>query len=224
MKAKRKLSRGMKIFIVFITVAALAAAWYFLFFSAIRADIEELDSQIIDTNISIETEQHKNASVNAMRQYLEEGGLEKSALLTYDKERTLEQYLSFLNSLFGRAENYSISFGEPVRGSDYFIRRTYTVNVRADSYAQIRDMIDELENGPYRCIVSSLSITGASDIYYTYDVGLNGIGPLTGNFSITFIETLYDENGKMISDTTGLPARQSTQIDTEDDGLYTGRK
>lgn len=95
----------------------------------------------------------------------------------------LANEIEALSSIFDeKVENVSINWNEPTV-SDKTVRRNANINVRVSSYDQAKQIVKDIANLKYRCIITQLSMSTDSDS------SLNRTDTVNLSMTVTFYET-----------------------------------
>ena len=88
--------------------------------------------------------------------------------------------LNQLYGILGRTTDYSLSFTDPEVQEDGTVRRNISMSFHCDSYTDAKDVIGDLTDSQWRCLVSNLSITCSEGDMMAYGVDVSA--------TITFFE------------------------------------
>jgi hypothetical protein len=99
-----------------------------------------------------------------------------------------KEEIAFLNDILSDTIQYSVNFGDVTRSGDQ-IRRNFTLQYQTKTYAAAEDIMRQLCDGPYRCLVGDVRCSIDDD------------GIVTVNEAATFYETMVGG----VAD-SGLPA------------------
>lgn len=95
----------------------------------------------------------------------------------------LANEIEALSSIFDeKVENVSINWNEPTV-SDKTVRRNANINVKVSSYDQAKQIVKDIANLKYRCIITQLSMSTDSDS------SLNRTDTVNLSMTVTFYET-----------------------------------
>lgn len=122
-------------------------------------------------------------TLNRMEQVLEEKQEEETGILAV--YNNLENEIQELNLILSRAETYQISFQEP-QEEQGLIRREVWLDFTVKQYGEMRDILQQLQNGRYRCILKQAEIFAREG-----DVFQGGL--LEGSVRATFYERVGDQ-------------------------------
>lgn len=153
-------SKREKALILFLAVALLAVVWYMMIYRGTAESVADIEQRISDTQTQIETDTAQVAQLESMKQTVAEHkgkGATVKSIPDYDNVKPL---MSELNRVLGAAQGYSLSFDELDRdaASEYVLRGT-TMKFECASYEAAESAIDALADGPYPCVIDSVSIS-----------------------------------------------------------------
>ena len=180
---KKKLTATEKVLVVFLIVMVIGASWYLFFYKNITAEISSINEQASEVDSKISVASAKLAKMNSMQAELDEIFAENenpSQIAPYDNTQNV---LNQLNAILSTSKNYSLSISNPTSpDSNGIYRRTVSMSFSADSYEGAKEILMNLEQNHWRCIVSTVSFSG----------GTNGSlleGAVSISASITFFES-----------------------------------
>lgn len=155
-----------------------------------RAEAASIQTELDAVNAQVEL-------VNKMQTELDtiqKSGL-KSRMESYNNSKA---ELAMLNDVLSAATDYSISFSEVTRDGDQ-IRRAFTLQFVAPNYATMEQILSELAENPYRCLIGDISCSGTGQ-------GLDI--PVSASMTATFYETMVGGTPD-----AGLPADTAAEND-----------
>ncbi len=105
---------------------------------------------------------------------------------TYDN---LQRLMDFLNAVLRSAQDYSLSFQGLRQSEDgAILRREMEMSCAASSYRAAREVLEQLQNCPFRCQLGGLSMSPfAGEGQPDADAALTD-GPVQVSLSVTFFE------------------------------------
>lgn len=178
---KSKLSGRDTALIVFLLILVIGVAYYMLFYTPLQSELASVSNQIANTDAQIMTAQSKIAKMDAMQAEIDEilsrPEDEISEIAPYDNK---EEVLNQLNAIMRASDQYNLSFSEPVIGGDGSVRRNVTMNFSCSNFTTAKNIINNLQNCKWRCLVSNLSISGGGSV-------MNG--GVSVNATVTFFES-----------------------------------
>jgi len=181
MKRSSKLS-GREIFMVVALVALLAGVGYYMgFYTPLQNEIASINSQASSIDTQISSAASQIARMDVMQAELDElfadPNAKVSEIAPFDNK---EVVLNQLNGILQASLEYSLNFAEPNIGGDGTVRRNVTMNFRCADYASAKQIIKNLTESQWRCMVSNLSLSGGGNIME---------GEVSVNATITFFES-----------------------------------
>ena len=191
MKLTKQFTRREKVLLVILALL-LVFAFYFL---AVHRPVTEaldriqLESETITTDLTVlETKQQRMEQMQAeLDEILAQPNV--AEIPTYDN---LQQVMDFLNTVLSSASEYTLSFQslqQPENGS--ILRRSMQMTFISASYDGARNMIEHLQNCPYRCLLSDFSIAPATADGQSSDNSAALLdGPVQVSVTLTFYEKL----------------------------------
>ena len=172
----REFTRMEKVLLLVLVVILLSLVYYYFVDQPVRETIAsyEADSQMYQ--LQFDALQAKIIRLQNLQNNLhsleEEGNL--SYMPSYNSSKA---ELAFLNDILDDAIQYQISFSEVSRRGNQ-IRRNFTLQYQTEDYDAAQDIMYNLCNGEYRCLVGDIRCS----------VGANEI--VTINGTATFYETM----------------------------------
>lgn len=181
MKKSTKLS-GRDIFLVVILLALLAGLGYYMgFYTPLQNEIDSINSQIQNTDAQITAASGKIARMDVMQAELDEifarPKNEISEIAPYDNK---EVVLNQLNGILQASLEYNLNFATPTIQDDGTVRRNVSMTFRCADYASAKQIIKNLTESQWRCMVSNLALASEADIMD---------GEVSVNATITFFES-----------------------------------
>ena len=157
---RRRLTFRETVLLTVLLVLAAGSAYYMFFFRPNRDEKLAVDIQILAVQDQIETDQLRLARMQKMQSELEAifaDDPDPASMAPYDNGRAV---LHELSAVLAGAEDYSLSFTtSPSDESDDVIRRSVSMNFSCAGYEQARDILLQLHDSQYRCILENLSLT-----------------------------------------------------------------
>lgn len=157
----RDFSRTEKILIVVLVVLLLGLVYYQFVDKAVRASVDgaQAEKQALQTEIDIAQMrvQRLQSLKNTLDQLKEEGRMTYMASYNNSKPE-----VAFLNDILADTLSYSIEFDRVTRSGDQ-IRRSFKLSYMTSSFRVARNILDELGDGEFRCLVGDVSCAIAND-------------------------------------------------------------
>ena len=156
---KSNLSGRESIMLVFLVVLLIGVVYYMGFYSPLQKEMASIASQASDCDLQITTAMGKVQQMDSMQAELDEifsrPADEITEIAPYDNK---EVVLNQLYGILGRTQEYTLNFTDPVVQDDGTVRRNISMTFHCDSYAAAKNVIKDLTDSPWRCLVSNLSI------------------------------------------------------------------
>lgn len=209
---RRRLTFREIVLLTVLLVLAAGSAYYMFFFRPNRDEKLAVELQILAAQDQIETDQLRLSRKQKMQSELEDifsGDPDPASMAPYDNGRAV---LHELSSILAGAEDYSLSFStSPSAESDDVIRRTVSMNFSCAGYEQARDILGQLHDSQYRCVLENLSLSSRA-VAETYPgdqaAGASGqalrasdAAPASVDVSATLVYFEYTDGGADSGDT-----------------------
>lgn len=176
-----KLSGRESLMLVFLVVLIIGVAYYMGFYTPLQNDLSSISNQSAQTDSQITTAMAKVAKMDTMQAELDEifanAGDDITEIAPYDNK---EVVLNQLYGILSRTQDYSLSFTDPDVQSDGTVRRNISMNFHCESYSDAKEVIRDLTDSQWRCLVGNLSISADEE-----DMMESGV---TVTATITFFE------------------------------------
>ena len=178
---KSKLTARESLMLVFLVVLLIGVGYYMGFYTPLQNEIASIATQSSETDAQITTAMTKVKKMDDMQAELDEifaNATDKvTEIAPYDNK---EVVLNQLYGILGRTQDYSLSFTDPDVQSDGTVRRNISMIFHCESYADAKEVIKDLTDSQWRCLVSNLAIACDEDDMMAYGV--------TVTATITFFE------------------------------------
>ncbi len=178
---KSKLTARESLMLVFLVVLLIGVGYYMGFYTPLQNEMASIATQSAETDTLITTSMTKVAKMDEMQAELDEifarPAEEITEIAPYDNK---EVVLNQLYGILGRTQDYSLSFTDPEVQDDGTVRRNISMNFHCESYADAKEVIRDLTDSQWRCLVSNLAIACDEDNMMEYGV--------TVTATITFFE------------------------------------
>ena len=186
---KHKFSLREIILILIATVLALGILYY----QVIVKNYNEAKSLYNSSGIADEL---NVLTLKATKKKNMEDYISKHSNDTYGEIATYNNLANEINALAnvfnGKVDNVSISWSEPILDGT-IVRRNASVSFKTNSYELAKTLVSNISGLRYRCIITSLSMSGSDNN------NLSTTSEITVNLQVTFYETTTGA-----SDTSGL--------------------
>ena len=178
---KNKLTARESLMLVFLVVLLIGVGYYMGFYTPLQNEMASIATQSSEVDSQITTSMAKVAKMDDMQAELDEIFArpedEITEIAPYDNK---EVVLNQLYGILGRTQDYSLSFTDPDVQDDGTVRRNISMNFHCESYADAKEVIRDLTDSQWRCLVSNLAIACDEDDMMAYGV--------TVTATITFFE------------------------------------
>ena len=158
----RKLSIRERVLLLLLAVIAVVSAYVLLFSMPMSRRLEELNARIaqseeLTTQLEVRLTQQRQ-----MEQAVEQMAAREDALPVMPEYDNLQMVMVELNSILAGCQSYSISFrGEQAEGNVFC--RQAIMPFTCGSYAQARDVLERLQNGPLRGVLEEVQLSQQED-------------------------------------------------------------
>lgn len=184
----RKSMNKLQEVLIFILVCILLGVIYYQFIYK-RVENAKVQYDTTDLETQIMNQQMISMNIRNMKQEIAENKKENTGvIITYNN---LKAEINELNDIFGGAEDFSFGFDQAV-ATDDAVRRNVNASFTAMSYWDAKEMLQQLHDSPYRCIINDVNITSTTVEDVEGDEKNLADGPVAVSFTVTFFETLYN--------------------------------
>ena len=154
---KHRFSLRETILVLIATVLALSIFYYQVIYRNYRDALKRYDTSNIEEQTTILAA--KASKMKNMENYISEHeGKSTGEVAVYNN---LAGEIDALADVFaGRVQNVSINWSEPTL-TDNIVRRNAEITVVTSTYAEAESLVNDIADLKYRCIISSLSLTGS---------------------------------------------------------------
>lgn len=178
---KSKLSLRETAMLVFLLVLIIGVSYYMFFYTPLQDELTAIAVQSSECDTAMTTSMSKIKKMDDMQAELDEifarPADEITEIAPYDNK---EVVLNQLYGILGRTSDYSLNFTDPQVQPDGTVRRNISMSFHCDSYEAAKDVIRDLTDSQWRCLVSNLAISCDDG-----DMMSNGV---TVTATITFFE------------------------------------
>jgi len=154
----RKLTAREKFLMVVLAVLLASGLYYTLFYTPIMNKTIDADNAVADVQNEITISQAKLQKMGQMQREIKSifaKAPNPTALAKYDNSGAL---MEELNTTLSAASSYNLTFAA-VDTSSEIISRNINLSFTAGSYRAARNILEQLQNGQYRCLIRDLSIS-----------------------------------------------------------------
>jgi len=162
---KMKLTPRDYLMLTVLLVLLLGVCYYMLFYTPLQEQIRSLNMQTTETESNIMLAQTQLTSMTKMQNELEDLFDGSSDAITeiapYDNAKVI---MNELNGILKQTLNYKLSFTDPVIDEDGIVRRTVNMSFVCADYSSAKQVITNLCNSKWRCLMKNISMNGGEDI------------------------------------------------------------
>lgn len=175
---KRSFTKVESALILLFVIVLMGLLYYQFIYKWQKEQIAKYDTTEIEQQITLE--QAKAARIRAMQEEIDEN--QSDALGTVETYNNIKAEINELNDIFGDAPEFTFGFDQAVATGDA-VRRRISGSFKADNYREAKEMLTQLHDCKYRCLIEDINVTGGNSR------NLN-MGPVNVSFTVTFYETL----------------------------------
>lgn len=190
MKLTRQFTRREQVLLLILAALFLFAVYFLGVHLPVTEALERARTEYETVSANVAVLEAKQQRMDQMRQDLDVilSQPHVAEIPTYDN---LQRLMDFLNTVLSPAEDYSLSFQEPRQSEDRAIlRREMQMNYVSPSYRAAREVLEQLQNCPFRCQLSVLSMAPfAGDGQSNTDAALTD-GTVQVSLTVTFFENV----------------------------------
>ncbi len=175
---KRKLTPREWMLLGVLAVVAAVSGYMMLFRMPLIQQRDGMQQQIVLCQEQLEAAQARVTNKQRMERELKalfEKDPDPLSLAPYDN---LQPVMVELHRVLSAAQDYSLAFST-VETEETIVRRSISLSFTSGSYSAAKDILKELHDGMYRCLLSDLSITIGQE-------ATNGLTTVSG--TIVFFE------------------------------------
>jgi len=179
----RKFTKREKVLLLILALLLVGELYYLLVHRRVENDLMEAQSRLEEATVSYNIESARTAKKNGMLKAIQEAQKNEGVhpLPDYDNSTNV---VAYLNGVMASTDEYNLIF-DAVSFSNYVAMRPINMNFTCQGYPAVRNIVTQLENGPYYCEVTGLSMSAG-----------NGIDDLTGgNMSVQMTAVFYEYVG-----------------------------
>jgi len=179
----KKFTTREKVLLLILSVILVAELYYLLVHQRVKREFAEAQARTETATVTYDIESAKAARKREMQAKIQEALKDSNArpLPDYDNSTNV---VAYLNGVMASTEEYSLVFN-PVDFSNYAAMRPISMSFTCPGYAAVRNIVDQLENGPYYCEVTALSMSAE-----------DGVGDMAGEMvSVQMTAVFYEYAG-----------------------------
>jgi len=185
----RRFTTREKILLLVLALILLGELYFLLVHQRVERELAEAQGRIETATVSYNLEQARAAKKQEMLEKIRKATSDSGVqpLPDYDNSTNV---VAYLNGVMAAAEEYNLVFN-PVDFNDYAAIRPINMTFSCRNYAAVRDIVAQLEDGPYYCEVTAL-LMSAED----------GIGDMRGELvSVQMTAVFYEYAGDEAAET-----------------------
>ena len=170
-----------KILLLLLSLILVGLAYYQFVDQPVRSALAQAQAEADSLSMELNAVNSKLATMRKMRTELDDvtAGGKATEMGSYNNSKA---EIAMLNDVLSEALQYSITFANVTRSGDQ-IRRNFTLQLTADSYESMEQIINSINESHYRCLIGDLQCSAAHE-QYVLD------GNVSVNASATFFETM----------------------------------
>jgi hypothetical protein len=157
---KSKLSPREMFMLLFLVVLLIGVGYYMLFYTPLQDELSSIAIKSSEIDNQITASMGKIKKMDQMQAELDEifarPADEITEIAPYDNK---EVVLNQLYGILARTSDYSLRFTDPVVQADGTVRRNISMTFSCESYEAAKDVIRDLTDSQWRCLISNLSIS-----------------------------------------------------------------
>lgn len=154
----RRLTVREKALLCILLVVAIVSGYLALFYQPMTTKMAELEEEIAVVENECLEGQIKVAQMEQMQRELKEmyeSGETAVEMPTYDNRQAV---MMELNSILSRTSQYSLNFGT-VETESVIVKRNIALNFRTRNYEEAKNVLRQLHDSQYRCLLTALSVS-----------------------------------------------------------------
>jgi len=161
----REFTTREKILLLILALILLTELYYLLVHQRVERQLEEARARTETATIAYEIESVRAAKKQEMLEKIEEATKDGSVrpLPDYDNATNV---IAYMNGVMESAGEYNLVFNN-VDFRDYVAIRSINMSFSCEGYPAVKNIVNQLENGPYYCEVTGLLMSvpnGISDM------------------------------------------------------------
>lgn len=198
MASARKKANTSVVLILFLTIVVIIYLWYSQFYTPTMANIEIVKVDIETKQSQIDLLNIRLAKQTKMLQDIEYLKTVNPAVPAYNNFKSLA---TILDIILAQTDQFSVQYQDPKMTKNANVanvntaRRIFSVNFNASTYDVAKNVINNIQDIPFRLQITSTSIAmTSSNVYHAEGeeyVDRLGNSPVRVSLSITFFENEY---------------------------------
>lgn len=170
-----------KVLVLILTLLLLAVGYVKLVYQPMQDALNTAENRRLAAEDAVFLEQGKLAQIRRMQAELDalkaDGAQQTTEIPPYDN---IENVMVELDTLLAGAQTYDLTFS-PVEKEDTLVSRPIQMRFTAVDYAAAKQILTQLDQCRYRCVLSELSMAAQDS--------LAGSGVVTVTVTVTFYES-----------------------------------
>lgn len=155
---KRKLTPREWMLLIVLAVLVVGAAYVLLFRTPVLAARDDAIAETASCKEQTLALQDRLLEKQRMERELDKIFAESDNPLALPDYDNLQPVMRELNTVLSSAKNYSLSFAN-VDNTQSVVRREISVNFTCGGYNAAKNILQRLDDSPYRCMLNNVSIT-----------------------------------------------------------------
>lgn len=152
----RQFSNREKILLGILCVLILFCVYYILVWQPVENTLTSAGERQAAAEMELDIQQTRLIKLRRMRQALD--SLDHSAEADVPDYDNAREVVALLNNAMALSNKYSLTF-QPVSFQGAIASRPIDMSFRCDDYATVKQILAILENSPFRCRITSLSVS-----------------------------------------------------------------
>lgn len=155
---KRKLTPREWMLLIVLAILVVGAAYVLLFRTPVIAARDDAIAEADSCREQTQALQDRMLEKQRMERELDKIFAENDNPLALPDYDNLQPVMRELNTVLTAAKNYSLSFAN-VDDSKNIVRREISVSFACDSYNAAKNVLQRLDDSPYRCMLNNVSVS-----------------------------------------------------------------
>jgi len=158
----RKFTTREEILLLILSVILLGELYFLLVHQRVEREFAEAKSRSETATVSLNMETMKAEKKKEMQEKIKTATADENVhpLPDYDNSTNV---VAYLNGVMAATEEYSLVFNA-VNFSNYAALRPISMSFSCQGYSAVRNIVSQLETGPYYCEVTGLSMSAQNGI------------------------------------------------------------
>lgn len=175
-----KFSLRESLLVIVAAIVGLGIFYYQFVYKEYQNALKQYDNTIAEEQTTILLA--KANKMQAMQNYIEQHADEPTGeVASYNNlANEIDALATIIND---KSSNVSINWSEPYL-TDTIVRRNADITLHVSSYNEAENIIQDIANLQYKCVISSLSISG------TNTTNIDETNDVTVSMEVTFFETI----------------------------------